>query len=90
MGTLTVSGVILAVSERHFKFEATIQPRSCVMEKETKLHIGEGILKPGVRPIKVYVDAKGEYWICDKDVDPESEDFKKDGCVAHSEIHMVK
>ena len=30
-------------------------------EKATKLHIGEGILKPGTRPIKVYVDKNGEY-----------------------------
>ena len=59
-------------------------------EKSAKLHIGEGILKPGTRPIKVYVDEAGEYWICDADVDPKSEDFRKKGCVAHSDVHMVK
>ncbi len=60
------------------------------MAEDIKLHIGEGILKPGVRPIKVHVDADGEYWICDKDVDPKSDDFIRDGCVAHSDVHMVK
>jgi hypothetical protein len=60
------------------------------MEETTKLHIGKGILKPGTRPIKVYVDEDGEYWICDADVDPKSEDFRKEGCAAHSDIHMVK
>lgn len=60
------------------------------MEESTKLHIGKGILKPGTRPIKVYVDENGEYWICDADVDPKSEDFRKEGCAAHSDIHLVK
>jgi streptogramin lyase len=59
-------------------------------ETTTKLHIGKGILKPGTRPIKVYVDEDGEYWICDADVDPKSEDFRKEGCAAHSDIHLVK
>jgi hypothetical protein len=59
-------------------------------EEKVKLHIGEGILKPGVRPIKVYVDAQGEYWICDKDVDPTTDDFKRQGCVGHSDVHLVK
>ncbi|KPK56168.1 MAG: hypothetical protein AMS21_12935 [Gemmatimonas sp. SG8_38_2] len=61
-----------------------------MVETTTKLHIGEGILKPGTRPIKVYVDDAGEYWICDADVDPKSEDFRRDGCVAHSDVHLVK
>jgi hypothetical protein len=59
-------------------------------EKTAKLHIGDGILKPGTRPIKVYVDDDGEYWICDADVDPTSKDFREQGCSAHSEIHLVK
>ena len=54
----------------------------------TKLNIGKGILKPGTRPIKVFVDDQGEYWLCDADVDPTSKDFREQGCVAHSEIHM--
>lgn len=60
------------------------------MTETAKIHIGEGILKPGTRPIKVYVDSQGEYWICDKDVDPTTENFKSQGCVAHSEVHLVK
>jgi hypothetical protein len=59
-------------------------------ESTTKLHIGKGILKPGTRPIKVYVDKDGEYWLCDADVDPTTEDFRKEGCDAHSDIHLVK
>jgi hypothetical protein len=59
-------------------------------EKATKLHIGEGILKPGTRPIKVYVDKNGEYWLCDADVDPESSDFRKEGCTAHGEVQMAE
>jgi hypothetical protein len=59
-------------------------------EEKAKIHIGEGILKPGVRPIKIYVDDQGEYWICDKDVDPTDKSFQEQGCVAHSEVHLVK
>jgi len=59
-------------------------------ETATKLHIGQGILKPGIRPIKVYVDKDGEYWLCDSDVDPESTDFRKAGCTAHGEIQMAE
>ena len=59
-------------------------------EKTVNLHIGKGILKPGTRPIKIHVDADGEYWICDKDVDPSTDDFRKEGCVAHSDVHLVK
>ena len=59
-------------------------------EGTAKVHIGEGILKPGTRPIKVYVDENGEYWICDKAVDPTDKNFQDQGCVAHSEVHLVK
>lgn len=59
-------------------------------EITTKLHIGEGILKPGTRPIKVFVDSDGEYWLCDADVDPTSEKFREQGCSAHSEIQMAE
>lgn len=57
-------------------------------EHEKKIHIGEGILKPGIRPVKVYVDKEGEYWLCDADVDPESKDFRREGCTAYSETQM--
>jgi hypothetical protein len=40
------------------------------MAKEGKIHIGTGVLKPGTRPIKVFVDKNGEYWLEDADVDP--------------------
>ena len=59
-------------------------------EGKTKLHVGKGILKPGTRPIKVYVDDDGEYWLCDADVDPTSKDFREQGCSAHSEIQMAE
>ena len=59
-------------------------------EQSAKLHIGEGILKPGTRPIKVFVDKNGEYWLCDADADPESSDFRKEGCTAHGEIQMAE
>ena len=51
--------------------------------------IGNGIVKPGARPIKIMVDGEGEYWICDSDVDP-SGDFLSQGCAAHSDVHLVK
>lgn len=56
---------------------------------EKKLHLGSGILKPGVRPIKVIVDKEGEYWLCDADVDPAKQDIKK-VCTAHGSIHMAE
>jgi hypothetical protein len=56
----------------------------------TRVHIGKGVLKPGSRPIKVFVDQDGEYWLCDAHVDPNSDDFRRDGCVAHSEINMAE
>ncbi|MHC4217604.1 MAG: hypothetical protein ACYSU7_04025 [Planctomycetota bacterium] len=61
-----------------------------VNQQATKINIGEGILKPGTRPIKVYVDQKGEYWLCDSDVDPESSDFRRDGCTSYSEVQMAE
>ena len=59
-------------------------------EKAKKVHVGKGILKPGTRPVKIYVDKNGEYWLCDADVDPESADFRKEGCSAHGEIQMAE
>ena len=49
-----------------------------------KINVGSGILKPGVRPVKVYVDKEGEYWLCDANVDPESADFSKEACSSYS------
>lgn len=55
-----------------------------------KVHIGNGVFKPGARPIKVVVDAAGEWWICDADVDPHSKDFKENGCSTYGDIHMAE
>jgi len=55
-----------------------------------KINVGAGILKPGVRPINVYVDKDGEYWLCDAEVDPESADFRKEGCTTYSEAPYAK
>ncbi|NIN71139.1 MAG: hypothetical protein GTO46_04220 [Gemmatimonadetes bacterium] len=60
------------------------------METKAKTNIGSGIMKTGSRPIKVYVDQEGEYWLCDAEVDPRSGDFRSQGCVAHSDIHMAE
>ena len=48
-------------------------------EQATKLHIGEGILKPGTRPIKVYVDKNGEYWLCDAERRPREQRLPQGG-----------
>ena len=60
------------------------------MAREERIHVGKGVLKPGTRPIKVFVDKNGEYWLCDAGVDPESHDFRKEGCTAHGEIQMAE
>jgi streptogramin lyase len=52
--------------------------------------IGNGIRKTSGRPIKVVVDPRGEYWICDKNVDLRGHDFRRAGCAPHSEVHLVK
>jgi len=51
---------------------------------------GSGIVKTSARPIKVVVDSRGEYWICDKNADLQGSDFLGAGCVAHSQVHLVK
>ena len=56
----------------------------------TKTNAGQGIFKPGKRPIKVVVDEQGEYWLCDANVDPQSDDLRKAGCTPHSEVHMAE
>jgi hypothetical protein len=56
----------------------------------TWLHVGKGILKPGLGVIKVHVDENGEFWLCDADVDPTSKDFREQGCVTHSEIQIAR
>jgi len=51
---------------------------------------GNGILKTSAREFTVFVDEKGNTWICDKDAEVSGFDFKGAGCVAHSEVHLVK
>lgn len=57
-------------------------------EHAGKIYVGAGILKPGTRPVKIHVDKEGEYWLCDASVDPNSADFRKEGCTAYSEVPM--
>jgi hypothetical protein len=59
-------------------------------EQAKKINIGQGILKHGTRPIQVYVDKDGEYWLCDADVNPESPDFRREGCTSYSETQMAE
>lgn len=60
------------------------------MSEKKKVHFGEGVLRPGTRPLKIYVDENGEYYICDADaeIDPANPDFEQKGCVGHSDIQM--
>ena len=55
---------------------------------DKKIHIGNGILKPGIRPLKVIVDDAGEYWLCDANVD--ASEKLEDVCTAHGSIHMAE
>ena len=59
------------------------------MSETTSNNIGTGIVKTSARPIEIHVDEQGEYWICDKGVDPTGI-LADQGCVAHSEVHCVK
>ena len=51
----------------------------------TKIHVGKGVLRPGTRQVKIHVDRDGQYWLCEADVDPASDDFRKKGCVTYRE-----
>jgi hypothetical protein len=49
--------------------------RDCQPKKGTnivatseKIHVGSGVLKPGTRPIEVFVDKTGGYWLCDAEL----------------------
>ncbi|MDP8206572.1 MAG: hypothetical protein P9L92_07930 [Candidatus Electryonea clarkiae] len=39
--------------------------------EEKKPRLGHGVVHPGARPMKVYVDDNGIMYLCDKDVDPD-------------------
>jgi hypothetical protein len=82
-------------SARGFRLVSEKRPfinRSATMvqTQTSKINIGEGILKPGTRPIQVYVDKDGEYWLCDADVNPDSPDFRREGCTSYSEVQMAE
>ena len=57
---------------------------------DKKVHFGEGILKPGTRPIKVIVDEKGEYWLCDASVETENREELEKKCTGHASIPMAE
>ena len=59
-------------------------------DESRKIHFGNGILRPGTRSIKGFVDKSGEYWLCDANVDPQSDDFRAQGCVDHSRVQMAE
>jgi hypothetical protein len=48
-------------------------------KKEKKNFLGDGIYHPGARPMQVFIDDVGCWWLCDKDIDPKK-DFQKQGC----------
>lgn len=41
------------------------------MEEVKEKKMGSGIIHPGARPMKVYVDDDGVLYLCDKDIDPD-------------------
>jgi hypothetical protein len=56
---------------------------------ESRNNVGNGIVKMSARPTKVIVDGSGEWWICDAEINVEG-DLAAQGCVRHSEVHLVK
>ena len=50
---------------------------------------GKGIQKTSTRPIRIHVDAAGDYWLCDSDVDANT-DFAEAGCLSHSSVPMAE
>jgi hypothetical protein len=56
---------------------------------EGRSNVGSGIVKTSARPTKVIVDGNGEWWICDAGIDS-TKDLVGQGCVRHSEVHLVK
>ncbi|MBD3169774.1 MAG: hypothetical protein GF307_09855 [candidate division Zixibacteria bacterium] len=49
------------------------------LENEKERKMGDGILHPGARPMKVFLDNEGCMWLCDKDIDPDK-GFENQGC----------
>lgn len=46
---------------------------------EKKPKFGHGVVHPGARPMKVYVDDDGVMYLCDTDIDP-SKSLKEQAC----------
>ncbi len=40
-------------------------------EAKEKPKLGEGLMHPSARPMKVYVDDNGVMYLCDKDINPD-------------------
>lgn len=55
-----------------------------------KAKVGNGIVKQSARPVAFHVDSQGETWICDKEASVRNNDFRRAGCVPHSDVHLVK
>ena len=49
------------------------------VKKEQKTILGDGIYHPGARPMRVYIDKDGCWWLCDKGID-QNKDLQKQGC----------
>ncbi len=47
-------------------------------EKENP-KLGHGVVHPGARPMKVFLDDDGCMWLCDKDIDP-TKGYAEQGC----------
>ena len=48
-------------------------------KEKKKSVLGQGVYHPGARPMQVYFDSDGCWWLCDKGVDPHK-NLKKQGC----------
>lgn len=48
-------------------------------KESKKPRLGSGIYHPGARPMKVFRDAEGGLWLCDKGIDP-NKGFAEQGC----------
>ena len=58
-------------------------------QKNEEGRYGNGIIKNSGRPIRVHVDASGEYWLCDANVDPKA-NLLRQGCTPHSGVPMAE
>jgi hypothetical protein len=51
-------------------------------------HGVRGVFHPGGRPLRIVVDADGEVWLCEKDVD-ETEDLERQGCWRGRDVEIT-